>query len=69
MTVNRRPQLTIVAPDACPEEAAAVVAALEQFMRQTAPVPAPPTPRLSGWLRAALFEGVAREPSEPAPWM
>jgi hypothetical protein len=67
--VNRRPQLTIVAPDASPEEAAAVVAALEQFMRETAPVPAPPAPRLSGWLRAALFEGVARDPSEPAPWM
>jgi hypothetical protein len=36
--MNRRPQLTIVAPSASPEEAAAVVAALEQFMRETAPV-------------------------------
>ncbi len=36
--MNRRPQLTIVAPDSSPEEAAAVVAALERFMRETAPV-------------------------------
>ena len=38
---NRRPQLRIVAPAASPEEAAAVVAALERFMRETAPTPAP----------------------------
>ena len=31
---NRRPQLEIVAPSASPEEAAAVVAALERFMRE-----------------------------------
>ena len=36
---NRRPQLRIVAPAASPEEAAAVVAALERFMRETAPTP------------------------------
>ena len=34
--MNRRPQLTIVAPSASPEEAAAVVAALERFMREGA---------------------------------
>src|SRR4029453_4672399 len=49
---NRRPQLEIVAPSASPEEAAAVVAALERFMRDTAPPPAPaappPTPRRRG---------------------
>ena len=42
--VNRRPQLQIVAPNASPEEAAAVVAALERFMRDTAPPPAPTGP-------------------------
>ncbi|MBX5441476.1 MAG: chemotaxis protein CheR, partial [Solirubrobacteraceae bacterium] len=41
---NRRPELRIVAPGASPEEAAAVVAALERFMRQTAPPPAPARP-------------------------
>jgi len=67
--VNRRPKLTIVAPDASPEEAAAVVAALERFMRETAPTLAPPPPAgPSPWQRAALHEGVAREPADPLPW-
>ncbi len=65
--MNRRPELSTVAPGASPEEAAAVVAALERFMRDTAPPPAPP-PRESPWQRAALYEGVDRAPREPAPW-
>ncbi len=36
--VNRRPRLKLIAPSASPEEAAAVVAAVERFMRATAPV-------------------------------
>lgn len=67
-TVNRRPQLRIVAPGASPEEAAAVVAALERFMRETAPRPAPLPPGRSPWQRAALYEGVARAPEPPLPW-
>jgi len=66
--VNRRPKLSIVAPDASPEEAAAVVAALEQFMRETAPPPVPSAPRRDPWQQAALYEGVAREPQLPPPW-
>jgi hypothetical protein len=66
--MNRRPKLTIVAPDASPEEAAAVVAALERFMRETAPVPAPPAPQRNPWQQAALQEGVARQPAAPMPW-
>ncbi len=66
--VNRRPKLTIVAPSASPEEAAAVVAALERFMRETAPRPAPPEPERNPWQRAALQEGVTRAPQEPLPW-
>ena len=66
--MNRRPKLTIFAPDASPEEAAAIVAALEQFMRQTAPVPVPPAPRRNPWQLAALQEGVARHPVSPLPW-
>ena len=48
---------------ASPEEAAAIVAALERFMRATAP-PAPiDTPTaLDGWPAAALREGVSRDP-------
>ena len=68
MPVNRRPKLSIFTPNASPEEAAAVVAALEQFMRETAPRPVPPAPRRNAWQQAALFEGVAREPQLPAPW-
>ena len=65
---NRRPKLTIVAPTASAEEAAAVVAALERFMRETAAPPAPPAPRPNPWRHAALVEGVARQPELPPPW-
>jgi hypothetical protein len=64
---NRRPQLQLIAPTASPEEAAAVVAALERFMRATAPVLAAPAPALDGWRRAALLEGVARDPDPGLP--
>jgi hypothetical protein len=67
--MNRRPQLTIVAPDASPDEAAAVVAALAQFMRSAAPVVAQPAPTTSRWTRAALLEGVSRQPGEEPPWV
>jgi len=66
--VNRRPQLRIIAPSASPQEAAAVVAALERFMRDTAPAAAEPPERVDPWLRAALHEGTRRDPDEPGPW-
>ncbi|HKG38431.1 MAG TPA: hypothetical protein VKB25_05530 [Conexibacter sp.] len=66
--MNRRPQLTIVAPSASPEEAAAVVAALEQFMRETAPIVVEAVPQVDRWTRAALMEGVSREDEMPAAW-
>jgi hypothetical protein len=66
--VNRRPQLRIVAPSASPDEAAAVVAALERFMRDHAAPPAPPAARQNPWLRAALLEQTGREPDGPSPW-
>ncbi|HEX2397887.1 MAG TPA: hypothetical protein VHI73_07085 [Solirubrobacteraceae bacterium] len=66
--VNRRPRLEIVAPSASPEEAAVVAAALERFMRDTAPRPVPPVPRHSPWQRAALREAVGREAYAPTPW-
>jgi hypothetical protein len=67
--MNRRPQLAIVAPGASDEEAAAVVAALERFMRETAPRSAPSHERHSPWQQAALHEGVARQPELPPPWV
>jgi hypothetical protein len=69
--MNRRPQLQIVAPSASPEEAAAVVAALEQFMRETAPVPVSTPAGVDRWTRAALLEGVRPAPGGLAaahPW-
>jgi hypothetical protein len=66
--MNRRPKLKIVAPNASPEEAAAVVAALEHFMRATAPPPAARPAPQNPWQRTALYEGVDRERSLPAPW-
>jgi hypothetical protein len=64
---NRRPQLELIAPSASPEEAAAVVAALERFMRATAPAPAPAAEELDGWSSAALIEGVSRESENDLP--
>jgi hypothetical protein len=69
--VNRRPQLKLIAPAASPAEAAAIVAALERFLRDTSPRLAPPSKDLNPWLRAAMLEGVAREGLgiEPDPWL
>ena len=53
---------------ASPEEAAAIAAAIEQFMRDTAPPPAAAAGfAISPWLRAGLFEGTKRTATE-APW-
>jgi hypothetical protein len=53
---------------ASPEEAAAIAAAIEQFLRDTAPPPAPTGGSASPWLRAAFFEGVGRDPAALSPW-
>lgn len=66
--VNRRPRLTIVAPGAAPEEAAAVVAAIERFMRDTAPPPAAPAERVNPWIRVGRLEATSRNVAEPTPW-
>ena len=64
--MNRTPQVVTAKPAASPDEAAAIIAALEQFMRDTAPPPAPVEfPRPTAWKRAALDEGVSRRPDLP----
>lgn len=60
--MNRRPRLQLHGSTASPEEAAAVIAAIEQFLRDTAPPPAPVEAPPSPWIRAARLEGVDREP-------
>ena len=65
--MNRRPRLALLGSSATPEEAAAVVAAVEQFLRDTAPLAAPPDSAPDPWLRAARLEAVGRESDDP-PW-
>ena len=60
--MNRRPRLELHGSSASPEEAAAVIAAIEQFLRDTAPPPAPPAAVEDPWLRASRLEAVEREP-------
>jgi len=53
------------------EEAAAIAAAIERFMRATA-APAQPAPTAPDrWRRAAILEGVEREPRQEIadPWI
>jgi len=51
------------ASSATPEEAAAIVAALERFMRATAPPARQSAPaQLDAWRVAAIEEGVERDP-------
>jgi hypothetical protein len=64
--------VTPASSSASQEEAAAIVAALERFMRATAPAPSPPAgDGRDGWRRAALLEGVRRDPGDdvPDPWI
>jgi hypothetical protein len=75
MTVSRngkhhppRPRIEIAQPAASPEEAAAIAAAIEQFLWDTAPAPAPAQTRVNPWQRAGLFEGVGRSADDPSPW-
>lgn len=66
--VHRRPQLRIIAPSASAPQAAAIVAALERFMRDTAPTPATRTPEPPAWARAGLLEGTGHAADETVPW-
>ena len=55
-----RPEIRLLTETRSEAEAAAVVAAVEQFLADTAPAPAPEAGTQSRWQRAALEEGVAR---------
>jgi hypothetical protein len=67
----RRPELQLVAPSASPEEAAAIVAAIDRFMRATAPATAAAAEDVDPWLRAARREAVWREAADDSsdPWI
>ena len=55
-----RPSIELLTEPASESEAAAVVAALEQFLTETAPARPRARPAQSPWQRAALREGVSR---------
>ncbi len=57
----------MVTPAASPQEAAAVTAAIEQFLAERAPAPAVERERMSPWLWAGLQEGVRRGESLAPP--
>jgi hypothetical protein len=61
-------RVEILTPAASPEEAAAVMAAIQQFRRDHALTLVAAAPAQSGWQRAALLEGTGREPDAPSPW-
>ena len=62
--MNRRPRLELRGSAASPEEAAAVIAAIERFIRDTAPPVASEPSGPGPWVRTALLEGVDREPTQ-----
>jgi hypothetical protein len=63
-----RPQLELRGSTATPEEAAAIAAAIEQFIRDTTHPRTEERPRPSGWQRAALFEAVGLAADAIDPW-
>ena len=62
-----RPKIEIEAANASPEEAAAIAAALEQFLAETAPSPQA-TSTQSRWQAAALRDGVSARDFQPGGW-
>jgi hypothetical protein len=70
-TAARARRLQLIAASATPEEAAAVVAALERFMRATALPATAPQQQPDPWQRAAILEGVERESQADVsdPWI
>ena len=63
-----RPQIELRQSPASPEEAAAIAAAIEQFLRDTAPAAAPSAGRINPWLRAGLYANAGLDPNGPSPW-
>ena len=63
-----RPRIEMLSTGASESETAAVVAAIEQFLVDTAPVPAAEGPAISPWARAALEEGIAARQVSGYAW-
>ena len=63
-----RPRIEVVSSVAPPGEAAAIVAAVEQFLIDTAPAPAAGRSEQSPWQRAALEEGIGARQLTGSAW-
>jgi hypothetical protein len=63
-----RPRIEILSSGASASEAAAVVAAIERFLEDTAPAPAAEGPAISPWARAALEDGIAARQVSGYAW-
>ena len=63
------PRIELRSGAATPEEAAAIAAAIEQFLHDTAPAPAPDaTDAMNPWLRAGLYENAGLDPANANAW-
>jgi hypothetical protein len=67
---DQQGQRARIAPTASAEQTAAIVAALERFWRATSSPPRS-TAKTDPWLRAAVLEGVSRQPRAGVldPWI
>jgi hypothetical protein len=63
-----RPRIEMLSSVASESEAAAIVAAVEQFLADTAPAPAEEPARYGGWQAAALREGVSARQLTGGQW-
>jgi hypothetical protein len=64
-----RPRIEVRQAAASPEEGAAIAAAIEQFLRDTAPPPSAEGGRaVNAWLRAGLYENAGLDPWGAGPW-
>jgi hypothetical protein len=61
-----RPRIEIQSVTATPDEAAAIAAALERFLWETAPAPRPA--EVSRWQQAALKEGIGSRSGLGSGW-
>jgi hypothetical protein len=63
-----RPRIEMLTGGASETEAAAIAAAIEQFLADTAPPPGSEGPPVSAWQRAALEEGVSARQVSASVW-
>lgn len=63
-----RPRIEMLSSGASESEAAAIVAALEQFLADTAPASVPARPSQNPWQRVALEEGIAARQVRGDAW-